>query len=339
MVTLRDVAKKVGKSITTVSRALHDYDDVSAETKELVRKVAEELGYTPNVMAQRLQKQSSDTIGFIIPTYGPRFTDPFFSEFLAGIGNKATKLGYDILVSTHPIGEEELNSYRKKVQSYSVDGFIIVRTRRKDDRIEYLCNSNFPFVSFGRTEGECNFPYVDMDNELGMRLLSHHIVDLGHKNIAFIAAPDYLFFAHHRLIGLKEGLREKNIHLTDSMILVGDLTQQDGYKQAELLFDLPVPPTAIVACNDLMAIGAINAAQKRGLVVGKDIAIVGFDNISQAEHTHPSLTTIHQPIYKIGTMVCEMLVNRLKGGPIQKQSILLKPTLMIRESCGGHQVN
>ncbi|NQU65968.1 MAG: LacI family DNA-binding transcriptional regulator, partial [SAR324 cluster bacterium] len=119
MVTLRDIANKVGKSVTTVSRALHDYDDVSPKTKAIIKKVADELGYTPNIMAQRLQKQSTDTIGFIIPTYGPRFTDPFFSEFLAGIGNKAAKLGYDILVSTHPVGEEEIRSYRKKVQSYS----------------------------------------------------------------------------------------------------------------------------------------------------------------------------------------------------------------------------
>ena len=111
MVTIKDVAKKVGRSVTTVSRALHDYDDVSPETKALVQQVADELGYTPNISAQRLQKQKTDTIGFVIPTYGPRFTDPFFSEFLAGIGNTAARLGYDILVSTHPIGEEELTSY------------------------------------------------------------------------------------------------------------------------------------------------------------------------------------------------------------------------------------
>ena len=108
MVTLRDIAKRVGKSVTTVSRALNDFDDVSPATKELVRKVAQELGYTPNIMAQRLQKRSTDTIGFVIPTYGPRFSDPFFSEFIAGMGNKAAKLGFDILVSTYPIGEGRL---------------------------------------------------------------------------------------------------------------------------------------------------------------------------------------------------------------------------------------
>ena len=114
--TLKDIADKVGKSVTTVSRALHGYDDVSPETTALVRKVAQELGYTPNILAQRLQKRRTDTIGFILPTFGPRFSDPFFSEFLAGIGNTAAQLGYDLLVSTRPPGEEELVTYQEKVK-------------------------------------------------------------------------------------------------------------------------------------------------------------------------------------------------------------------------------
>jgi DNA-binding LacI/PurR family transcriptional regulator len=335
MVTLRDIAQKVGRSITTVSRALHDYSDVSDETKALVRKVADELGYTPNINAQRLQKQRTETIGFVIPTYGPRFTDPFFSEFLAGIGNKAVKLGYDILVSTYPIGEEELSSYRRKVRSNRVDGFIIVRTRRQDARIEYLCDTKVPFVAFGRVEGNCDFPYVDMDNEYGMRLVARHLDKLGHKHIAFIAAPDYLMFAHVRLEGFKLSLQEQGIRLENSMVVVGNLTQKDGYEQAESLLKRPNPPTAIVACNDLMALGAISAAQKRGLNVGKDIAIIGFDDIPQAELNNPSLTTLHQPIYKIGSMVCEMLIGCLKGEHLEEQSIILKPTLVVRDSCGG----
>ena len=112
-VTIKEIAEKVGKSITTVSRALDDYDDVSQKTKELVRKVALEMGYTPNIVAQRLKKQRTDTIGFIIPTFGPRFSDPFFSEFLAGIGNKASAFGYDLLVSTRSPGEEEMQANRQ----------------------------------------------------------------------------------------------------------------------------------------------------------------------------------------------------------------------------------
>ena len=122
-VTLKDIAIEVGKSVTTVSRALHDYEDVSSETKELVRQTALQMGYFPSSFAQRLQKQKTDTIGLIIPTYGPRLTDPFFSEFLAGVGNKAGTLGYDILVSTCPPGDQEMSAYQNKAQTRTVDGY------------------------------------------------------------------------------------------------------------------------------------------------------------------------------------------------------------------------
>lgn len=145
-VTLKDIAERVGRSVTTVSRALHDYDDVSPETKEIVRTAAAEMGYTPSSFAQRLQKQKTDTIGLVFPTYGPRFSDPFFIEFLAGVGNRAASKGYDILVSTCPPGDEELLRYQSSVQGRRVDGFIILRTRKNDRRINYLCQNNFPFV-------------------------------------------------------------------------------------------------------------------------------------------------------------------------------------------------
>ena len=151
--TLKDIAEKVGKSVTTVSRALHDYDDVSLDTKERVRLVADDLGYSPHTYAQRLQKQRSDTIGFVIPIFGPRFSDPFFSEFLAGVGNNAAQLGYDLLVATQPVGEEEQNVYRKMLEGGRVDGFIIVRTRCEDSRIQYLINKEAPFIAFGSVEG------------------------------------------------------------------------------------------------------------------------------------------------------------------------------------------
>ena len=334
-VTLKDIAEKVGRSVTTVSRALHDYDDVSPETKELVRRVAAEMGFTPNIMAQRLQKRRTDTIGFILPTFGPRFSDPFFSEFLAGVGNTAAKLGYDLLVSTCPPGEQELEFYREKVQSSRVDGFVIVRTRRDDTRIKYLSEINFPFVAFGRTENPAQHPYVDEDSELGMRLLANHLVDLGHQKIAFIAAPDHLMFTHYRLKGFREGLLERGILLDDSMIGIGDLTQRGGYAIAMELLDRPEPPTAIAACNDLMALGTISAAQEHGLIVGQDIAITGFDNIPLAEHCHPPLTTVHQPIYQIGEMVCEMLIKRIRREFVDEEQILLNPSLVIRQSCGG----
>ena len=334
VVTLKDIARETGKSITTVSRALNDYDDVSLATKELVRRVAAELGYTPNIFAQRLQKQYTDTIGLIIPTFGPRFSDPFFSELLAGVGNQAADLGYDLLVSTRAPGEDEIKAYRAMAQGRRVDGFVLVRTRRKDARVECLQEANYPFVAFGRAEDNYEFPYVDEDGLYGMRLLTRHLISLGHRRIACISPPPELMFAHYRLQGFKDGLAEAGIPTDDALFRVGNLTQRDGYEQAKILLDLPSPPTAIAACNDLMAFGAMSAAQDRDLVVGKDISITGFDNIPMAEYSHPSLTTLHQPLYQIGAMVCEMLIHLVRGEELEEKKILLKPELIVRQSSG-----
>lgn len=333
-VTIEDIARRVGKSITTVSRALHDYNDVSAETKALVQQVATEMGYVPSTMAQRLQKQRSDTIGLILPTFGPRFSDPFFSEIIAGIGNRAAKLGYDLLVSTRPPGEEEERAYRDNVQSRRVDGFLVVRTRRDDRRIKYLREVGFPFVAFGRTNGDMGFPYVDEDGEWGMGLLAEHLLEMGHRRIGCILAPRHFSFSQHRLNGLLKGLQDHGLKLDPSLVYEADLTERGGYQAAKALLALQERPTAIVSCNDLMALGAIRAAQEEGFAVGKDISITGFDDIPMAEYAHPPLTTVRQPIYQIGAMVCKMLIQLIQRRPLEQNQVLLKPTLMIRQSSG-----
>jgi LacI family transcriptional regulator len=204
-----------------------------------------------------------------------------------------------------------------------------------DQRIQYLRESGFPFVAFGRTEGEVDFAYVDEDSQYGMQLLAEHLVGLGHRRIALISAPTDLMLTQYRVQGLAQGLERAGIHLDDRLVRVGDLTQRGGYTQARLLLDLPEPPTAIVACNDLMAFGAMSAAQERGLEVGRDIAITGFDDIPMAEYSHPPLTTLHQPVYEIGEKVCKMLIHRILGETLEEDHIILRPRLVIRESSGG----
>ncbi len=333
-VTIKDIAKRTGKSITTVSRALHGYQDVSPETRAMIVRVAEEMGYTPNLLAQRLQKQRTDTLGFILPTFGPRFSDPFFSEFLAGIGNTAGEYGYDLLVSTQPPGEKELEAYRQKVMGRQVDGFVVVRTRCQDPRIQYLRKVQTPFVAFGRTEGDLDYPFVDEDGVAGMKMLVRHLLSLGHRHIAYISPPLEFTFARDRMRGVREALAEANLTLAEGYLAFGDLTQRSGLAQAQKLLSLSKPPTAIIAGNDLMAFGAMSAVQQRGLRVGRDIAIAGFDDIPMAETAHPPLTTVHQPIYKIGRMITEMLIKIVRGEPLETQQVVLQPQLIIRQSCG-----
>lgn len=333
-VTLKDIARRVGVSITTVSRALGGYDDVADETRQRILQAAREMGYRPHIIAQSLQRQRTNTVGFIIPTAGPRFSDPYFIEILTGIGNEAAENDFDLLVSTRAPGAQEQEAYERIVGSRRVDGLLVVRTRCRDERITYLVESGFPFVAFGRSDLDLDFPYVDVDGTQGLDEATQYLIDLGHRRIAYISAPLDLMFANHRLTGYKRAMERNSLSVQEEWTAIGRLTQEEGYHEGSKLLDLEPAPTAIIAANDLMALGVISVAQDRGLTVGLDLAVVGFDDIPLAEHSHPPLTTVHQPIYDIGRMICHMLIQLIKNeNPIQRQ-VMLEPTLVIRGSSG-----
>jgi LacI family transcriptional regulator len=216
-----------------------------------------------------------------------------------------------------------------------VDGFIIVRTRQQDQRIKFLSQNEVPFVAFGRVLDENDYAFVDEDSEYGMNLITCHLADLGHKRIGYLDAPPELMFGHYRREGFLAGLKDNGIEIDQGLIVTGDLTQRAGYELGLELLTNQDPPSAIVACNDLMALGVISAAQQLGMAVGKDVAVTGFDNIPLAEHCHPPLTTVHQPIYQIGEMVCEMLIKQIRSEPLEDKQIILQPSLMVRGSTIG----
>ena len=333
-VRLKDIAQHLDISITTVSRALGGYSDVADDTRQRVEQAALEMGYYPDASAQKLQKQRTDTIGFIIPTSGPRFADPFWSEVLAGLGNEASQHGMDLLVATHPPGARETETYQRWVGSRRVDGFILVRTRRNDARIRYLSNCGALFVTYGRSEMEIDFPYVGVNGQRGMYVATRHLLDLGHNRIAYIAPPSEPQFSVHRLAGILKALQENGASLPAEFHLQGDLTQESGYRVAQQLLTRERPPTAILCGNDLMALGAISAIHERGLAVGRDLSVAGFDDIPWAAHSHPPLTTVRQPVYEIGRRVCRMLIQIIRGASLEERHVLLRPTLVVRESSG-----
>ncbi|RLD00011.1 MAG: LacI family transcriptional regulator [Chloroflexi bacterium] len=335
-VTLKDIAQKVGYSVTTVSRALAGYDDVAEATRQVILKTAAEMGYHPNITARRLQKQCTDTIGFIIPTHGPRFSDPYFSELLAGIGNGAAEQDYDVLISTcSPDTPEEMQAYERFVQGRRVDGMLVVRTREHDARITYLLEQDFPFVIFGRSHVEGDFCYLDVNGTVGVRDVTRHLITLGHRRIAIILPPENLTFTNYRWLGFEKAMVEAGLPIKETLVEHGDLTESSGYEAGRAFLVQDNPPDAIIACNDLMALGVISAAQGLGLTVGRDIAVTGFDDVSLAEHAHPSLTTVRQPIYEIGRRTSEMLVRLLQEGTLEERHVVLKPQLIVRESCGA----
>jgi LacI family transcriptional regulator len=252
------------------------------------------------------------------------------------VGNEAVQHDFDLLVSTRPPDtSDEEDAYRRLVEGRRLDGLLVVRTRTQDRRIAYLSQAHFPFVAFGRSELGIDYPCLDVDSFQGLELAAQHLIDLGHTDFAFISPPQNLMFTVYRRAGLEATLERRGLSLQPEYCVVGDLTQQGGFEAMNELLDLPSPPTAVLGGNDLMALGAISASQKRGLVVGRDVAIVGFDDIFPAEHSHPSLTTVRQPIHDIGRRICRMLIRLINGDELTERCILLQPELIVRESCGA----
>jgi LacI family transcriptional regulator len=334
-VTLKDIARKVGFSVTTVSRALNDYDDVSEETRQLIKRVAQEMGYHPHVIAQSLQRKRINTVGFIVPATDRYLSDPYFLELLAGIGDGAASYDFDLLVSTcKPMDPKERLVYERMVKGRRVDGIVVARTRCDDERIAYLVSEGFPLVAFGRIASDQDFPYLDVDGEGGVCEAVKYLIGLGHRRIGFITPSMYLMFAEHRLAGYKLALRDNGLELDPALVIEGNLTQAGGHQRMGQLLDLEEPPTAVVTGNDLMAFGAMEAAQERGLVVGRDVAVIGFDDVPLATYFHPTLTTIRQPIYDIGKMLSQMLIKTITGEELAERQIILQPELVLRESSG-----
>ncbi len=334
-VTIRDVAHQLNLSTYTVSRALDGFDDVAESTRQRVIEMAREMGYTPSQAARQLRRQRADAIGYVLPASGAHFTDPFFSEFISGLGDETAAQKLDLLVSTAPPDTPaEKQTYERWVQSHLVDGVVLSRTRLQDWRVKYLCKINFPLVAHGHTLMNLKIPFIEADACGGFFALVAHLVERGHRRIAYIGAPDIFSLQADRFAGYQKGLAAADIPFDATLVVGGDLTRAGGYQGAMQLLDLPNPPTAIIGVNDLSAVGAMRAARERGLVVGRDLAVAGYDGTEDSEHTQPPLTTLKVPVYETARRLVTMLVARIAGEPLNEMSLTLQPELIVRASTG-----
>ncbi|MBK8833541.1 MAG: LacI family DNA-binding transcriptional regulator [Anaerolineae bacterium] len=339
-VTIRDVATRLNLSITTVSRALDGYADVAAATRARVETAAREMGYAPSHMARQMRRQRTDAIGFVIPVTrklegGSRaFADPYFSEFIAGLGDEATRHRLDLLVSV-ATEEDEQPIYERWARGRRVDGFVLNRMRAHDWRARFLLRNSLPFVANGREIGEVTYPFIEVDSRSGFSQLVAHLAGLGHRRIAYIGGLPNLRSQSDRLSGYRAGLKKAGIAFDKRLVAAGDLTRQGGYLAALELLQRAPRPTALIGMNDMTALGAMRAANELGLQVGRDVAIAGFDGIDDGAHASPPLTTLIQPAYSIARQSVQMLVALINGDPIVERQIVLQPELVARASTLG----
>lgn len=331
--TIRDVAKKLNLSITTVSRALDGYDDVAEETRQLVVKTARQLGYTPNRAARQLRRQKAETIGYILPADAQHFAEPFFTEFVAGLGNGLASRNYDLLVSAVDSETEEREMYRRWANGGKVDGFILNRLRLRDWRVRFLTRQHIPFATLDYS-GEGRYPCICVDGAQGFVDLVRHVQENGFRKFAFIGGPANLVNQSERLEWFRHAIRANGLGLDGKRIKAADLTSTGGFQAAIELLSLPDPPDAILCINDETAFGVLHAAHGQGLEIGRELAVAGFDGVQEAKHTEPPLTSLDIPVFDIARQLVDMLLKTIQHEAVESP-VLIKPNLLIRPSTGG----
>jgi len=332
--TIHEVAKKLNISIYTVSRALDGYDDVADQTRQLVVETANKMGYVPNRAARQLRRQKTETMGFIIPAISERFDEPFFTEFISGLGEELSRKNFDLLVSNATTDDAERNLYHRWTNSHKVDGFILNRIRKHDWRVNYLSQSGIPFVGLGKSHDGINYPCVRIEGADVYLALVKHIQERGFSRMAFIGGPNDLINQIDRLKWFKSALKKCGLETDQNNIVATDMTSTGGYEAARTLLTSSTAPDALLCVNDQTAFGVLHAAHEQGFNIGKDIAIAGFDGLRDTHHTEPPLTTLGVSVADVAHQLVLMLLSNINDQSSDAREIVIRPELRIRASTG-----
>jgi LacI family transcriptional regulator len=336
MPTMRDIARAANVSIGTVSNYFNNPDLVAEDTRQAIRQAIQQVGYHPNAAARSLKTNQTLRLG-LVPlisledNYSLDPGDYAFLEFLSGINTAAAEAGYDVLLSAATSTAQEVPIYERLVGEHQVDGLILMGMRAEDERLRLLRESRFPFICYGRGLQEASYAYIDVDGAAGIEKAVDYLVAHGHTRMAFITPPPGLACTVQRRQGFERGLQKHDLKLAPEYLEPGGFTERDGQAAMHLLLDLPQPPTAVLTANDVCAFGAMRAVQSRGLQVGQDVSVIGFDDIRLASHWQPPLTTIAQPFRRIGALCAENLIQCITNQDCLPQ-VLLEPNLVERQS-------
>ncbi len=327
-VTIVDVAAEAGVSFGTVSRVINNDVHVKPETRARVLEAMHQLQFVANRQARSLAGGKSNTIGVLVPDLGTGY----IGEIIRGIDSELSLTGFDlVLFTTHRTATKEAGYVADLVKG-TVDGLLLVLPRNPVDYIGTLTHRNYPFVLIDHQGTGKNCPAVGATNWQGAYTATEYLIKLGHRRIGFITGSMDLGCSEDRLKGYRSALRTYHVPEIPELIFEGTFEQPDGYTGASLMLDLPEPPTAIFASNDVMAMGVMDAIHSHGLRIPDDISVVGFDNIPQSAMVHPSLTTIQQPLEKMGRVAAQILLGILENPGKDSGRIELPTELIIRDS-------
>lgn len=332
-VTLKKISEMADVSTATVSRVINGNPSVSEAIKTRVLDAIRTTGYQPNPAARSLAGGRSRVLGLIVPeTTAVLFADPYYARLTEGAAAAAVEQDYVLsLILFHAL-EDETHVVSRILRQHVLDGVVLVANRHSPS-VEQLQTLGIPFVLVGRVEQE-DVSFVDTDNWTGAYTAVTYLIRRGFKRIATITGPDHNHAARQRRMAYEQALRDRGYPLVPHWVATGDFSEMSGMVAMQQLLAGP-PPEAVFVASDTMAVGAMKAITRTGLRVPQDIALVGFDDLPLAETCRPPLTTIRQPIRRVGRLAVETLLDLLDHGREPARRLVLPTELVIRASCGA----
>lgn len=322
------MAKHLNISVSTVSRALNNHNDVSRRTREIVLNAAEELNYRPNDIARSLISNKTFTIGLMVPD----IADPYFSSMAAGVEDALSNEDYQVVygnTSRDPLKEKK---FIESVFARKMDGVILTPDKLEEDFVTLLKKLNVPFVLLRRRTPEgLDFPFVDVDHYGGAQQAVQHLIKKGHKKIGFMGMSKESFTSNERLRGYHDVMREYNLEVNESQISIAGRTIESGRKAMGRLYQSNPGLTAVFASNDLIGIGALEWLEINKIEVPKQMAVIGFDDLEISNLHWIQLTTMSQPRKQMGELSAELLLSLINGE--EEDSIILDTELKKRKTC------
>ncbi|MCP4425696.1 MAG: LacI family transcriptional regulator [Chloroflexi bacterium] len=327
-ITIKDISKRLGISVSTVSKALNGYPDVSERTRERILEMARELDYHPNIAAQSLRRGRTGKIGLLINNPLP-FISEYIADIISGTALTAEQQGNNLVLYTTAVTHP--NELRRICRAREVDGLMIIFTP-PPDAVAVLHSENMPFIVFGRRVEQSGVSFVTADNRAGAYALTQHFIAQGHRRIGFTTRAILETVSDDRFAGYQQALADAGIPFNPDLVLETTIEEMSGYKAMNSFLDMAEPPTAVFTFYDLMAVNALDAAHDRGLRVPEDIAIAGFDGLRSSLITKPRLTTVQQPLSAMGQRAMELLLTRIQDNAQPPVSEIFPVELIIRQS-------
>ncbi len=329
-VTMRQIAERAQVSIGTVSHVVNSTARVRPKLRLRVLEAIRALGFQPSAIAQGLRLNRTKTLGMIIPD----ITNPFFPSVVRGAEDVAFRHSYRLILCNTDNDPAKEASYLAELRSFRAAGLLIIPAAGSSLASEVLAGTpgTPPAVCLDRCPEGWTGDAVVVANERGSYRATKYLIESGHRHIAVITGPALLANALERLNGFKKALREAHLPLPPEFVQEAEFNTRSGFRVAKRLFRMLPRPTAIFACNDLMALGVLHAAHDLGLRCPSDLSLVGFDNLEFCEYTSPALTSVFQPGYQLGAKAAGLLVERINGLKKKPMRILLETELKIRSS-------